>query len=295
MAENDKPIISIDIDPSIPPDVWKDVASVLIRIFGPIAELSDLLSERIRFFRFKSAVKVLHRANEISEKSGVELKPLPVKFLVPLLEKCSLEEEDSDLTEQWARLLVSASSGYNPQHPVFVDILSQIGPYEAQLLKHIWKRQHKSGFDKLVSLLDVYAEETRSYYGGELRVSLDEEEAAPNKFMIMAGSMPEKRSQSANASTDLQDQNIQSLLVLERQNLIKIKAVKGPHETKERKVFVGPRGPHSFGLRFCQRMRGCIGNRRRTATLTAKCFTRDPVVFCVPRFPMLQDVAGTPK
>ncbi len=115
------------------------------RLFGPVLELADWGADYIRFARWKTGVKVFTRAQEIAKDARIEPKQVPVKFLVPFMEKCSLEDEDSQLVDLWAKLLVSAFDDFGSKHTVFVDILSQIGPSEAKTLRCMWERESKHG------------------------------------------------------------------------------------------------------------------------------------------------------
>ncbi len=181
------------------------------RLFGPVLELTDWGADYIRFARWKTGVKVFTRAQEIAKDARIEPKQVPVKFLVPFMEKCSLEDEESELVDLWAKLLVSAFDDFGSKHIVFVDILSQIGPSEAKTLRHMWERESKHGYDRLETLLDIYS--SGGYYGSP---KADEDRAG---FLMMYGTGP-----SGDAQVDaLREQNMYSLFVLERQNLIKIK------------------------------------------------------------------------
>jgi hypothetical protein len=100
----------------VPADVPRDIVGYLKRLGGPIAEAADFLSDKIRYYRFASAMKTLVRAKEINEQTGISPKEIPLKFLVPFLEDCSLEAEESPLIEQWAKLLSSASANFDPVH-----------------------------------------------------------------------------------------------------------------------------------------------------------------------------------
>lgn len=63
--------------------------------------------------------------------------PIPSKFLIPFLEKSSLEEEGSPLVERWADLLASSASNPSTAHPRLVAILSEITGDQALLLQKI--------------------------------------------------------------------------------------------------------------------------------------------------------------
>jgi hypothetical protein len=65
------------------------------------------------------------------------INPLPNKFLVPFLEKASLEELDSIILDRWADLLACCSANPALAHPRFVQILSELNAEEAQLLRRI--------------------------------------------------------------------------------------------------------------------------------------------------------------
>lgn len=120
---------------TIPEDVTRDTVSFARRVLGPLAEIGDLFSDKVRFLRYKSAVKTLNRAAEIAKESGIEPKEIPTKFLIPFIEDCSLEEEDSPLIEQWASLLASASEGFDPLHVAIKDVLKKISSKEALLIE----------------------------------------------------------------------------------------------------------------------------------------------------------------
>lgn len=228
-TDDDPLVVNLDI----PKEVWGDVAGLLGQVFGPAGQAGEWLSDKIRFFRFKSALKTLKKAKEIVDNEGIILKEIPIKFLVPFLEKCSLEDEGSELINQWANLLVSAGSEYKANHPAFVDILSQIGPSEARLLKRIWQIRRSQGYDSLKTVLELYDQETAQYFG-QKPVSIDEWEE--RGFLVMAGSHP--GSLGDRRGTVMADQIIRSLQLLERQNLIKIQTVFGEHVTTSEEVYV---------------------------------------------------------
>src|ERR1700730_715931 len=125
----------VKINLKVPEDVTRDTVSFARRILGPVAELGDLFSDKVRFLRFRSAAKTLNRAAEIATEQGISPKAIPMKFLVPFIEDCSLEEEDSPFIEQWAALLASAAKGFDPLHVAIRDVLKNISSKEAALIE----------------------------------------------------------------------------------------------------------------------------------------------------------------
>jgi Abortive infection alpha len=63
--------------------------------------------------------------------------PIPNKFIVPFLERASLEDEGGELVELWAELLASAAENYEPAYLRITEVLSQIGPSEVRFLKRL--------------------------------------------------------------------------------------------------------------------------------------------------------------
>lgn len=124
----------VKVNLKVPEDVTRDTASFARRILGPLAEIGDLFSDKVRLLRFRSATKTLNRAAEIAKENGISPKAIPMKFLVPFIEDCSLEEEDSPFIEQWAALLASASKGFDPLHVAIRDVLKNISAKEAELI-----------------------------------------------------------------------------------------------------------------------------------------------------------------
>lgn len=217
----------INVNVKIPPEVLERLkipprlADFAQRVFGPLAESADWLTDQIRFFRFRSWVKVLTRAEQIAKEAGIEPKQLPIKFLVPLMEKCSLEDEESELIELWARLLVSAANDFESKHALYVGILSQMGSNEALLLGHVWEHAKNKSYSELDILLRLY--DQGQYWGSE---SLEDIERQGEGFTMIVGSRSPVTEKLRGAGTE--EQNVYSLLVLERQNLIKIQSYTAP-------------------------------------------------------------------
>jgi hypothetical protein len=127
------------------------------RVLGPLAEAADFLSDKIRFYRWKSSLDVMDRAAKIAHERGIDPKEVPLKIFVPLLEKASLEQEQSPLIERWATLLAQASADPESVQAVYIDILSKLSAPDVQTLEMIvpiaWEQKLK--FDINSPDLDV--------------------------------------------------------------------------------------------------------------------------------------------
>ncbi len=74
----------------------KGLSKAIVEAFSPLTEALGTLGDRIRIYRQLSLMRSLRRAQEIAEEEHLPLKQPPLKFLVPFLEDCSLEEPQHD-------------------------------------------------------------------------------------------------------------------------------------------------------------------------------------------------------
>ena len=124
------------------------------------AELSELIADKVRFLRWRSAVRTLEAAEKFARPYGGLKKAPPLKFFLPFMENCSLEEENDEVTLMWAQLLVSASIDFKSGHLLFMRILKEITAEEAKLLERIATHNKYSG-NELYGLEDAEANFTR--------------------------------------------------------------------------------------------------------------------------------------
>lgn len=128
----------------IPPDVTRARTSAWLDLISPITQWAGLKGDQLRHKRELLRIQqdaVLNRIAESAykkiEAEALEVEPVPTKFLVPFLERASLEEEESELCDRWADLLVSAATGYDPSMIRFAAVLAEIGPGEVGFLNRI--------------------------------------------------------------------------------------------------------------------------------------------------------------
>lgn len=114
----------------------------LEKLISPtIEEVGLLLSDNIKYFRFKNQVKILLKAKLYVEKNNISLKEIPIKILVPLLDKASLEDEET-LQDKWSNMLVNmVDSDTNFQNQIFPHILSQLSLEEYEALQEVLQKE----------------------------------------------------------------------------------------------------------------------------------------------------------
>ncbi|HLG16585.1 MAG TPA: Abi-alpha family protein [Blastocatellia bacterium] len=116
---------------------------LLGRLCGPaVDEWGLLLQDRARVHRLKNQLRMLGKVQDMLLKAGTEVRAVPLRTLLPLLEGAALED-DENLSDKWAGLLASAASSGEAEstHPSFPRILSEVSPREALILD----RLHQAG------------------------------------------------------------------------------------------------------------------------------------------------------
>lgn len=109
----------------------------------PLEELSELLADRVRAWRFRNQIAILEEAADYAEKSRLHLNQLPLKTLLPMLEGASSEEEPL-LRTLWARLIVNASASAAPVSisSIASEMLKALSPNDARVLQTLFEEVH---------------------------------------------------------------------------------------------------------------------------------------------------------
>ena len=97
-----------------------------------ITQLGLFGGDWLKSQRETQLAKTLAKAKAKLNAGKLAINPVPLKLLKPIVEDCSLEE-DEDMIERWANLLAAAACG-DPVLPTYVRLLAELTPNEAQLL-----------------------------------------------------------------------------------------------------------------------------------------------------------------
>lgn len=111
-------------------------------ISGPFEQVTGIVEDRLRYVRWERQQRLIERAEEFRKQEGLPPpdKPIPLKNAVPLFYHATLEEDDN-LQDVWARLLINGtneSTGINIERS-FIEMLAQISYLEARILQAIYE------------------------------------------------------------------------------------------------------------------------------------------------------------
>ncbi len=128
--------LKASVHTEIPRETTGRVVEALLDVIRPFTEERGLKADLVRLQREDVALKIARRARQKLLLQKEELNPIPIKALVPLLERCSLEE-DEVLFEMWADLLASASVEYDSAVLSHTHALSMMGKQGAELVNRM--------------------------------------------------------------------------------------------------------------------------------------------------------------
>jgi hypothetical protein len=118
-------------------DVAKDL---LVRLLGPSV---DIGGEALRDWfqrRLERGRAMVVNAGQIVAEAGLEIREVPGRILIPLLQSASLEDND-ELSAKWAALLANAATEEHGDSilPAFVEILRQLTTPHVKILDWIYQ------------------------------------------------------------------------------------------------------------------------------------------------------------
>ena len=123
-------------DDNITPNLTKSLCEL---IASPTRELSEIIADNIKYYRWRSLLKIADRASQIRRERNICSETVPIKMLIPLLEEGSKENEDSEMLDLWANLLANSNSESNSFDLMCVNFLSKITHIEARIIEGIGK------------------------------------------------------------------------------------------------------------------------------------------------------------
>jgi hypothetical protein len=153
----------------------------------PIEAVTGMLSDKLRFMRWERQLRLRDRVIEKMKERGLEeqfntrqLKPVPPKLALPIVESASLEEDD-ELQDVWANLLTSA---IRPEfkgviRSAYIDIIKQLEVIDVHVLNFI----HKTYLEERKARIRRYSHSIEPYLKNHHPKSIDIPIA---KFDVMA-------------------------------------------------------------------------------------------------------------
>lgn len=129
----------------------REVGGFIARfVSGSLEQGMGIFEDRLRYIRWERQVRLMQRSQEFLQMNGLPAptRVVPLKIAIPIMQGGSLEEND-DLQDRWAALLVNAASAdfHGEVRRAYVVILEQLTPLDVRILDVLYslpfdKSQH---------------------------------------------------------------------------------------------------------------------------------------------------------
>lgn len=109
-------------------------------IKGTLEQGIGIFQDKLSYIRWERLNRFIEKSNDKMMQLGIDeiQTPVPLKFMIPLLQGATLEEDD-DLQDIWVNLLVNSicNEGIELKR-VYIDILERLSPLEAKILNAVY-------------------------------------------------------------------------------------------------------------------------------------------------------------
>ena len=92
-------------------DAAREIGPFIAKLIkGPLEQGIGIFEDKLKYMRWKSQVAIMDKVNQKMTERGLEYpsQAVPLKIAIPLLQATSMEE-DNNLQDLWANLLVNAA------------------------------------------------------------------------------------------------------------------------------------------------------------------------------------------
>lgn len=141
-------------------DATKDFGGFISKfISGSLEQWFAIKEDDLKYKRWENQQKLIMKAEQFMKDSGIvePTRIIPLKIAVSWAQNASLEE-DEQLQDAWARLLVNfgnKDSNIEPQM-MYIDILNRLSPLEAKILERIYRKEILESCEKHGAITTKY-------------------------------------------------------------------------------------------------------------------------------------------
>ena len=138
-------------------DIADKAGSFFAKVFKePINEITGIITDKLRFIRWRRIVQMADDVNKILEEKKIEdTRAVPPKIALPIFEESSLED-DPNLQYLWNHLLANAMNpDFNDEIRYgFTEMIKNITGIEALILREFYSILEKE--NRLTPLSEIY-------------------------------------------------------------------------------------------------------------------------------------------
>ncbi|MET3392540.1 hypothetical protein ABIC33_003198 [Variovorax sp. 1140] len=119
-------------------------------IGGALEQGMGIFEDKLKYLRWERQHRLILRADEFLKRSGLQVpsRAVPLKLALPILQGATLEEDD-DLQDRWAALLVNAANASFPGEirRAYASMLEQLTSLDVRILDVIYSLPFFDGME----------------------------------------------------------------------------------------------------------------------------------------------------
>lgn len=166
-------------------EVAEKAGNFFAKVFKePLGEISGIITDKLRFIRWKRMVQMADEVNAILEAKNIkDTRAVPPKIALPILEEASLED-DHNLQSLWNNLLANAMNpSFNDEIRYgFTEMIKNLTSIEVVILNEFYKILEKENRLKPLSEIHSYSLKKEQLIDG-LKMSPDQYAISANNLM----------------------------------------------------------------------------------------------------------------
>lgn len=121
------------------------LAHQLADLLSPFSEVAGLAGDAVRTWRPSNVTRILKNAHDKAAARGLRIEPVHPKMLSYWVEKASLEDDD-ELADRWAELLLNSMGKFDTTHIWAADILVKLDHSSAKSIDLLYNNYRESGY-----------------------------------------------------------------------------------------------------------------------------------------------------
>lgn len=140
-----KASLQLSISTEIPKRSSGRALDALTDLFRPLTEAAGLIGDKLELKRQATLSEIARKTKKRLAASRKPIKPIATKFLVPLLQRASLEDLDNvKLIDMWANLIATAATEEVELIGQYSTILSEITSDQVRLMEKILRLEDRA-------------------------------------------------------------------------------------------------------------------------------------------------------
>ncbi len=121
-------------------------------IHGSLEQGMGIFEDKLKYMRWENQMRLMTKVDNFIKENNISApnKAIPLKYAIPIFQYASLED-DSELQDMWAKLLVNAAD-YNSEIEIrreYISVLEELNSFDALILNKVYSVPYGEMLNKI--------------------------------------------------------------------------------------------------------------------------------------------------